>query len=95
METLENTQKTEPATLNIQDLALVLRLIDICSKRGAFEGAELADVGQLRTRIAAFIEVYRATYAPKEPETLTTTDQATDQATDRVDRGTDQASDQV
>ena len=95
METLENTQKTEPATLNIQDLALVLRLIDICSKRGAFEGAELADVGQLRARIAAFIEAYRATYAPKEPETPTTTDQASDQAGSSTDQATDQATDQV
>ena len=95
METSENTQNSEPATLNVQDLAIVLRLIDICSKRGAFEGAELAVVGQLRTRIAAFIGAYGAAYAPKETEEQTTTDQATDQVDAGTDQATDQATDQV
>jgi len=41
--------------LTLSDLAVVLQVIDICSKRGAFEGNELKDVGTLRNRIAAYV----------------------------------------
>tara|TARA_A100001515_G_scaffold141870_1_gene139528 strand:+ start:1152 stop:1418 length:267 start_codon:yes stop_codon:yes gene_type:complete len=41
--------------LNLNDLAVVLQVIDVCSKRGAFEGNELKDVGTLRNRIADYV----------------------------------------
>lgn len=68
METLQSPANEAAASLNVQDLALVVRLIDICSKRGAFEGNELADVGALRNRIAAFVEAHRKPAAPEEQE---------------------------
>jgi hypothetical protein len=33
-----------------------LQVIDVCSERGAFKGAELTDVGILRDKLYAFIE---------------------------------------
>lgn len=65
----EETQQTvaaeQPsADINLNDLAVVLQIIDVCSKRGAFEGNELKDVGTLRERIAAFVDSRR----PPEPE---------------------------
>jgi len=47
----EATQAAEeqaPIQLGLNDLAAVIQIIDVCSKRGAFEGPELASVGQVR-----------------------------------------------
>jgi hypothetical protein len=63
----EATQAAEeqaPIQLGLNDLAAVIQIIDVCSKRGAFEGPELASVGQVRGRIAAFVEAN----APKKEE---------------------------
>jgi hypothetical protein len=68
METPQSPANEDAASLNVQDLVLVVRLIDICSKRGAFEGKELSDVGSLRNRIAAFVEAHGMPAAPVEQE---------------------------
>lgn len=49
-------QNATPAQLGLNDLAAVVQLIDVCSKRGAFEGAELAAIGALRTRFVDFLK---------------------------------------
>jgi hypothetical protein len=49
------TEETK-TTLGVGDLAGVVRIIDVCSKRGAFEGSEMVAVGSLREKIAAFVE---------------------------------------
>lgn len=49
------TKQVEP-TLSIGDLNAVVQLIDICARRGAFDGKELQSVGSLRARFAAFIQ---------------------------------------
>jgi hypothetical protein len=54
-EEVEETQAPE-ATVSLNDFVVMIKVIDICSKRGAFEGAELKDVGILRGRLAAFVE---------------------------------------
>lgn len=41
--------------LTLGDLKDMVQVIDVCSRRGAFEGAELAAIGALRNRIAAFV----------------------------------------
>jgi len=43
------------ATLSVNDLALVLQTIQIVATRGAFKAEELATVGGLYDRIAAFL----------------------------------------
>ena len=42
--------------LDHNDIASMVQLIDVCSKRGAFEGPELQMVGQLRTKLAGILE---------------------------------------
>lgn len=42
--------------INLSDLALVVQIIDACTKRGAFEGNELVTVGQLRNKVEAFVK---------------------------------------
>lgn len=54
-------------TIDINDIASVVQLIDVCSTRGAFRGEELAMIGALRTKLA---EVVKAnTPAPEAPKT--------------------------
>ncbi len=45
----------EPVQLSLQDIATMVQIIDICSKRGGFEGPELEAVGGLRNRTVAFL----------------------------------------
>ena len=44
------------AQLSLQDISTMVQVIDLCSKRGGFEGPELEAVGGLRSRIVAFLE---------------------------------------
>lgn len=60
----EAAQEQAAPQLALQDLAAVIQIIDICSKRGAFEGAELEAVGQIRGRFARFVQAN----APKQEE---------------------------
>lgn len=57
---------TEETTvsLGIGDLAGIVKIIDVCTKRGAFEGSELSAVGALRDKVAAFVEAN----APKQEQ---------------------------
>jgi hypothetical protein len=56
-----NTTETEVSTeeqqvqLSLKDIATMVQIIDICSKRGGFEGPELEAVGGLRNRIVTFL----------------------------------------
>lgn len=49
-------QAQQAPSLGLEDLATSIQIIDICSKRGAFEGAELESVGALRNRLVAFVK---------------------------------------
>lgn len=42
--------------IELSDIASVIKVIDVVTKRGAFEGVEMADVGALRNRLSAFVE---------------------------------------
>lgn len=59
----EEVQETQ-ASVTLNDFVGMIQVIDICSKRGAFEGAELKDVGVLRSRLAEFV----AANAPAKSE---------------------------
>ena len=50
--------------LSLQDLATMVQIIDICSRRGGFEGPELEAIGGLRNRVVAFVN----SVAPKDGE---------------------------
>tara|TARA_R110000764_G_scaffold27188_2_gene64542 strand:- start:609 stop:878 length:270 start_codon:yes stop_codon:yes gene_type:complete len=78
----ENTQEaqTEAAPvvqLSLADLAAVVSIIDITTKRGAYEGPELESVGAVRNRFAAFVEAQQAASAEEAS--------ATDEAGDAVE----------
>ena len=47
--------QAEGVQLSLQDIATMVQIIDICSKRGGFEGPELEAVGGLRNRVVTFL----------------------------------------
>jgi len=59
-------QQEVVAGLQLNDIAACLQVIDICSKRGAFEGTELEAVGKLRGKLATFVRA-----AAPQPEEQT------------------------
>ncbi len=56
------TAQNEAPQLSLQDIATMVQIIDVCSKRGGFEGPELEAVGGLRNRVVAFLNAV----APKD-----------------------------
>jgi hypothetical protein len=44
-------QQQEP----VQDIATIVQMIDVTSRRGAFEGQELAGIGILRNKLEMFL----------------------------------------
>ena len=59
----EQVQEQE-VQLSLNDIAAAVQIIDVVTKRGAFEGSELEAVGLLRNRFAKFVEAR----APKQEE---------------------------
>ena len=60
----------ENITLN--DIAMVVGIIDVCSERGAFKGAELANVGVLREKFVAFLNANKPKEEAQSEATTTT-----------------------
>ena len=54
-ESVVETTETEAPQLSLQDIATMVQIIDVCSKRGGFEGPELESVGSLRNRVVTFL----------------------------------------
>ena len=71
------TETTAPAAenqgLSLNDIKGCVSIIDIVTKRGAFEGPELAEVGTLRNRLDSFLAAAAAAEAPAEGEAETET----------------------
>ena len=42
--------------ITLQDMITMVNIIDACSERGSFKGNELAIIGALREKIAAFVK---------------------------------------
>ena len=55
-ETQENETVEDAPQISLNDLATVVSIIDVVTKRGAFEGGELESVGVVRNRLAAFLK---------------------------------------
>ena len=58
---------TSLPTIDINDIAAVVQLIDVCSTRGAFRGEELASIGGLHTKLAEIVKANQPT--PETPKT--------------------------
>ena len=54
-ENQQQQQQQEPVQIALQDIATVVQMIDVVSRRGAFEGNEMAGVGMLRNKMEMFL----------------------------------------
>jgi hypothetical protein len=53
------------------DIGDMIKIIDVCSARGAFRGEELAGVGTLRNKMVAYLQSLEPTEAtPAEAEVI-------------------------
>jgi hypothetical protein len=69
-EAMAPVAQPEQPSLNLQDLILVAQIIQICSSRGAFKADELANVGNLYTKLVTFLQSTGAlTPAPDATQT--------------------------
>jgi hypothetical protein len=60
------TAEPDEQGLNLSDIRACVTIIDIVTKRGAFEGAELADVGSVRNRLDNFLKAAAEAQNPAE-----------------------------
>lgn len=68
-EVVESPQPTEENQgLSLNDIGACVSIIDIVTKRGAFEGPEMADVGAVRNRLATFLDAAKAAQAPADQQ---------------------------
>lgn len=51
------------STLNINDLAMMVKVIDLSCEKGVFKGADMKPVGDLRERIVQFVKEVEASSA--------------------------------
>lgn len=49
------TETNKDTSIQLKDLAAVVRIIDECTKRGAFRGEEMTSVGEVRDKISNFL----------------------------------------
>lgn len=54
-EEVKTVEGQENPQLSLQDIATMVQIIDIVSRRGGFEGTELEAVGGLRNRVVTFL----------------------------------------
>ena len=55
-ENQEQQAATEQVALTLQDLVLVAQIIQMSSKRGAFQAEELASIGALYNKLIVFLQ---------------------------------------
>jgi hypothetical protein len=55
MKMSDQEQKQQPVQITLQDIATVVQMIDVVSRRGAFEGNEMAGLGMLRNKLEMFL----------------------------------------
>lgn len=63
------TTSMEPVQLTIADLQLLARIVDLASRRGAFQAGELSQVGDAYNKLAGFLAYVENTQKKEEIKT--------------------------
>lgn len=74
------TTTLEPVQLTISDLQVLARIVDLASRRGAFQAGELSQVGDAYNKLSGFLAHVEAAQA-KEAATAAPEATATTEAT--------------
>jgi|TARA_R110000823_G_scaffold258386_1_gene379834 hypothetical protein len=64
----QGAEEQQAPNLSLQDISTFVQIIDLCSKRGGFEGPEMETIGGLRNRTVAFLNAASAEQGEKAPE---------------------------
>lgn len=69
---MENTEnkvpvQTEAPQLNVADLQAMAQIIDLASRRGAFQANELAQVGGVYNKLSTFLDFIAAAQQEEKP----------------------------
>lgn len=56
----------EPVQLSIADLQILARIVDLASRRGAFQASELAQIGESYNKLSGFLAYIESTSKPDE-----------------------------
>jgi hypothetical protein len=62
------TTTVEPVQLTIADLQLLARIVDLASRRGAFQAGELSQVGDAYNKLAGFLTYVESVQKKEEAE---------------------------
>ena len=65
----ETPAALEPVQLTISDLQLLARIVDLASRRGAFQAAELSQVGEAYNKLSGFLAYIESTQKKDENTT--------------------------
>jgi len=60
------TTSVEPVQLTIADLQLLARIVDLASRRGAFQAGELSQVGDAFNKLSGFLAYVESTQVKEE-----------------------------
>lgn len=75
-ETAAPTTSVEPVQLTVSDLQLLARIVDLASRRGAFQAGELSQVGDAYNKLAGFLS-YVESVQKAEAEATASTEEET------------------
>ena len=64
----QGAEEQQAPNLSLQDIATFVQIIDICSKRGGFEGPEMESIGGLRNKTVAFLNAASEKQGQETPE---------------------------
>ncbi len=72
----ETTTTVEPVQLTIADLQLLARIVDLASRRGAFQAGELSQVGDAYNKLSGFLSYVESVQKKEATEAGETTEAA-------------------
>jgi len=64
----QTTTSVEPVQLTIADLQLLARIVDLASRRGAFQAGEMSQVGDAFNKLSGFLTYVESVQKKEEAE---------------------------
>ena len=80
---VEQQTPSEQVGITLNDIANVVRIIDVASQRGAFRGPELSQVGTVHDRLMKFLEANQPKQEDGKP--AATDDESKSDEVDKLD----------
>ena len=82
---VEQQTSPEQQGITLNDIANVVRIIDVASQRGAFRGPELSQVGTVHDRLMKFLEANQPKQPVEDSKPKATDDESKGDEVDKLD----------